>query len=116
VPAEASRVHDEVEFFGQKEHRRAGLLCGGLFGQYVRPDVPREEQLKQSILNLNSEQAFCIVFFMEGRQVMMSGSGRLELATAAVQIAGPEPDCVHQAGRPDRCGPCPRDGDAAQKH
>jgi hypothetical protein len=85
VPAEASRVHDEVEFFGQKsivEQVCYVVDCSG--SMYGRMYLVKE-QLKQSILNLNSEQAFCIVFFMEGRQVMMSGSGRLELATAAAK-------------------------------
>jgi hypothetical protein len=85
MPVEPSRPHDEVEFFGQKsivEQVCYVVDCSG--SMYGRMYLVKD-QLKQSILNLNSDQAFCIVFFMEGRQVMMSGAGRLELATAAAK-------------------------------
>jgi hypothetical protein len=44
-----------------------------------------KDQLRQSILKLTSGQAFSVIFFMDGQQVVMSGSGRLEQATAAAK-------------------------------
>lgn len=91
VQAEAAASNEpltetaEVEFFGQKSAVRQ--ICyvvdcsGSMYGQMYRV----KEQLKESILKLSSEQAFCVVFFMDGRQVMLSGAGRLEAATAAAK-------------------------------
>lgn len=75
-------VVNEVEFFGQKSI--VGRICyvvdcsGSMYGRmYLVRD-----QLKQSILNLNSQQAFSIVFFKEGQQIYTSGNGTLQAATA----------------------------------
>lgn len=73
---------NEVEFFGQKT--AVEQICfvvdcsGSMYGQMYRV----KEQLKQSILRLNSGQAFCVVFFMDGQRILMSGDKRLEPATS----------------------------------
>jgi len=78
--APVETVH-EVEFFGQKSIVQR--ICyvvdcsGSMYGQMYRV----KSQLKKSISGLNPQQTFCILFFMEGRQVLMTGSGRLESAT-----------------------------------
>lgn len=75
----------EVEFFGQKSVVQR--ICyvvdcsGSMYGQMYRVKA----QLKQSIMNLDTRQAFCVVFFMDGRQVLMTGSGRLETATVGAK-------------------------------
>lgn len=74
-------VH-EVEFFGQKS--RVQRICyvvdcsGSMYGRMYLV----KEQLKESILNLNSQQAFCVVFFMKGQQIQTTGGGMLKPATA----------------------------------
>ena len=79
-PAVAPVIH-EVEFFGQKSIVQR--ICyvvdcsGSMYGQMYRV----KDQLKQSILKLNPQQTFCVLFFMDGRQMLMTGSGRLESAT-----------------------------------
>lgn len=81
-PVEAPAATHEVEFFGQKSIVQR--ICyvvdcsGSMYGQMYRV----KEQLKRSVLKLNSRQAFSIVFFMDGRQIVQSGSGRLVPATA----------------------------------
>ncbi len=79
---EASPAVNEVEFFGQKSIVRR--ICyvvdcsGSMYGQMYRV----KEQLKSSILRLNSRQAFCVVFFMEGKNILTTGDGMLRPATA----------------------------------
>jgi Mg-chelatase subunit ChlD len=70
-----------VEFFGRK--RVVQRVCyvvdcsGSMYGSmYLVKD-----QLKQSILNLNSQQAFSVIFFTQGQQIMTLGDGRLQPAT-----------------------------------
>jgi hypothetical protein len=76
---------NEVEFFGQKSVVQR--ICyvvdcsGSMYGRMYRV----KDQLRQSILKLTGDQAFSVIFFKDGRQVVMSGSGRLERATAAAK-------------------------------
>ena len=78
-------VAHEVEFFGQKSivQRVCYVVdcSGSMYGQMYRV----KEQLEQSILKLNPQQAFCVLFFMDGRQILMTGSGKLESATIRSQ-------------------------------
>lgn len=80
LPVSAA-VADEVEFFGQKSIAR--YICyvvdcsGSMYGQMYRV----KDKLKESIMALSPHQSFCVIFFMDGRQVLMSGSGHLEPAT-----------------------------------
>ncbi|MHC5083487.1 MAG: vWA domain-containing protein [Planctomycetota bacterium] len=79
-PMPAAPVH-EVEFFGQKSIVQR--ICyvvdcsGSMYGQMYRV----KKQLKKSVLNLNSEQAFSILFFMDGKEILMTGSAALSPAT-----------------------------------
>lgn len=79
---EAPPVVNEVEFFGQKsivERICYVVDCSGsMYGQMYQV----KEQLKSSILRLNSQQAFCVVFFMEGQKILTTGDGMLQAATA----------------------------------
>ncbi len=83
-PEPVEKVH-AVEFFGQRSIVQR--ICyvvdcsGSMYGQMYRV----KDQLKQSIRKLDPQQAFCILFFMDGRQVLMSGSGRLESATVGTK-------------------------------
>lgn len=76
---------NEVEFFGQKSI--TDRICyvvdcsGSMYGQMYQV----REQLKKSILNLNSDQAFAIVFFKDGRKILTGSTARLEVATAAAK-------------------------------
>ncbi|MHC5179866.1 MAG: vWA domain-containing protein [Planctomycetota bacterium] len=83
VVAEVVPVVNEVEFFGQKSIvRRVCYVVdcsGSMYGRMYRV----RDQLKQSILNLNSQQAFSVVFFMDGQKVVATGNGALQPATAA---------------------------------
>ncbi|MBL7214889.1 MAG: VWA domain-containing protein [Phycisphaerae bacterium] len=85
VPSAPKPVVHEVEFFGQKSIVQR--ICyvvdcsGSMYGQMYRV----KEQLKQSIMKLNPQQAFCVLFFMDGRQILMTGSGRLESATVGAK-------------------------------
>ncbi len=76
---------DEVEFFGQKS--RVQRVCyvvdcsGSMYGRmYLVKD-----QLKESILKLNSRQGFSILFFMEGQTILTSGGDTLTPATAGAK-------------------------------
>ena len=76
---------DEVEFFGQKS--RVQRVCyvvdcsGSMYGRmYLVKD-----QLKKSILKLNSRQGFSVMFFMEGQTILTSGGGTLTPATAGAK-------------------------------
>ena len=73
---------DEVEFFGQKSMvRRVCYVVdcsGSMYGQMYQV----KDQLKRSILDLNSRQSFSVVFFMEGQTILTSGGGTLAPATA----------------------------------
>lgn len=79
---ETPPVVNEVEFFGQKSIVQR--ICyvvdcsGSMYGQMYQV----KEQLKSSILRLNSQQAFCVVFFMEGQKILTTGDGMLQPATA----------------------------------
>jgi hypothetical protein len=79
---ETPPVVNEVEFFGQKSIVQR--ICyvvdcsGSMYGQMYQV----KEQLKTSILRLNSQQAFCVVFFMEGQKILATGDGMLLPATA----------------------------------
>ena len=102
VPSAPKPVVHEVEFFGQKSIVQR--ICyvvdcsGSMYGQMYRV----KEQLKQSILKLDSQQAFCVLFFMDGRQLLMTGSGRLESATARSKSQALElVDKVKPAGSTD---------------
>ena len=78
----ANPQSDEVEFFGQKSMvRRVCYVVdcsGSMYGQMYQV----KDQLKKSILDLNSRQSFSVVFFMEGQTVLTSGGGTLAPATA----------------------------------
>jgi len=82
---EVPPVVHEVEFFGQKSIVQR--ICyvvdcsGSMYGQMYQV----KEQLKTSILKLNSQQAFSVVFFMEGQKILTTGNGSLEPATATVK-------------------------------
>lgn len=81
-PIMETDVVNEVEFFGQKsivQHICYVVDCSG--SMYGRMYLVRD-QLKQSILNLNSQQAFSIVFFKEGQQIHTTGDGTMQAATA----------------------------------
>ena len=76
---------DEVEFFGQKS--RVQRVCyvvdcsGSMYGRmYLVKD-----QLKKSILKLNSRQGFSVMFFMEGQTILTSGGDTLAPATAGAK-------------------------------
>ena len=81
VEAEPVEPVHEVEFFGQRSI--AQRICfvvdcsGSMYGQMYRV----KRKLKDTLNRLNPQQAFCVLFFMEGRQILMTGSGRLERAT-----------------------------------
>ncbi len=85
VLPESAPAANEVEFFGQKSivQRVCYVVdcSGSMYGQMYRV----KEQLKESIMDLNSRQEFCVLFFMDGREILMTGSGRLEPATVGVK-------------------------------
>jgi hypothetical protein len=76
---------NEVEFFGQKSivQRVCYVVdcSGSMYGRMYQV----RQQLKESILKLNSQQAFAVVFFMDGRNIMTSGDGKLVPATAGAK-------------------------------
>lgn len=80
-PAFTEPAAHAVEFFGQKS--MVQRICyvvdcsGSMYGQMYRV----KEQLKESILKLNSQQAFTVLFFTEGRQIFMTGEGKLQAAS-----------------------------------
>ncbi len=76
---------DEVEFFGQKSMVRRVCYVVDCSGSMYGRMYQVKDQLKQSILNLNSRQSFSVVFFMEGQTVLTSGGGRLAPATAGAK-------------------------------
>lgn len=73
---------NEVKFFGRKSivQRVCYVVdcSGSMYGRMYQV----RDQLKRSILNLNSQQAFSIVFFMEGQTLKATGNGKLQQATA----------------------------------
>ena len=75
---------DEVEFFGQKSMVRRVCYVVDCSGSMYGRMYQVKDQLKQSILNLNSRQSFSVVFFMEGQTVLTSG-GTLAPATAGAK-------------------------------
>ena len=76
---------DEVEFFGQKSMVRRVCYVVDCSGSMYGRMYQVKDQLKKSILNLNSRQSFSVVFFMEGQTVLTSGGGRLAPATAGAK-------------------------------
>lgn len=78
-------VANEVEFFGNESV--ADSVCfvvdcsGSMYGQMYEV----REQLKKSILNLNSDQSFAIVFFMNGQEILTNHLGMLVQATASAK-------------------------------
>lgn len=88
--AQAQTQPDEVEFFGKKS--MVQRVCyvvdcsGSMYGRMYQV----KDQLKKSILNLNSGQGFSVVFFMEGRKVKTSGGDILAPATARAKSAALE--------------------------
>lgn len=84
-PAAPFATPNEVEFFGQKsivERICYVVDCSGsMYGQMYRV----KDQLKQSIMKLNPPQSFCVLFFMDGREVLMTGPGKLEPATVGAK-------------------------------
>ena len=99
---EVPPVVNEVEFFGQKSivQRTCYVVdcSGSMYGQMYQV----KEQLKTSILKMNSQQAFCVVFFMEGQKILTTGDGMLQPATAqakskAIKLI----DSVRPAGSTD---------------
>lgn len=78
-------VVNEVEFFGSKSV--VDRVCyvvdcsGSMYGQMYQV----RDQLKRSILNLNPDQGFAIVFFMDGRKILTNDTGMLEPATASAK-------------------------------
>lgn len=76
---------DEVEFFGQKSMVRRVCYVVDCSGSMYGRMYQVKDQLKQSILNLNSRQSFSVVFFMEGQTVLTSGGGTLAPATAGAK-------------------------------
>jgi hypothetical protein len=79
-PVVTAPVH-EVEFFGRKSAVQRVCYVVDCSGSMYGSMYLVKEQLKQSILNLNSQQAFSVVFFMEGQNIVTSGIGNLEPAT-----------------------------------
>ena len=74
-----------MEFFGQKSI--VSRVCyvvdcsGSMYGRMYQV----KDQLKKSILKLNSRQGFSVVFFMEGQTVLTSGGDTLTPATAGTK-------------------------------
>lgn len=85
VEPKPAPARQEVEFFGRRS--LAQRICfvvdcsGSMYGQMYRV----KEKLKKTIGSLDPQQAFCAVFFMEGRQILMTGAGRLEPATVGAK-------------------------------
>jgi hypothetical protein len=78
-------IANEVEFFGQKSIVQRICYVVDCSGSMYGSMYLVKDQLKQSILNLNSQQAFCVLFFMKGQQIRTTGNGTLERATAQVK-------------------------------
>ncbi len=84
-PLFAEPVAAEVEFFGQRS--LAQRVCyvvdcsGSMYGQMYRVKA----KLKASVQNLNSQQGFTVLFFTDGRQILMSGGGRIEAASVSAK-------------------------------
>lgn len=99
---EPEPVVDEVEFFGQKSVVQR--ICyvvdcsGSMYGQMYQV----KDQLRESILKLNSQQAFSVVFFMDGQTILTTGNGRLLPATARVKSQALERiDAIRPGGSTD---------------
>jgi Mg-chelatase subunit ChlD len=87
APATVQAAACEVEFFGQRSAVQQVCYVVDCTGSMHGRMYLVKEQLRQSILKLTSDQAFSIVFFRSGDQVLLSGSGRLERATASSKSA-----------------------------
>jgi len=75
---------DEVEFFGQKSMVQRVCYVVDCSGSMYGRMYLVKDQLKKSILKLNSRQGFSVMFFMEGQTVLTS-SGTLAPATAGAK-------------------------------
>jgi len=76
---------DEVEFFGQKSIVQRVCYVVDCSGSMYGRMYLVKDQLKKSILKLNSRQAFSVVFFMEGQTILTSGGDTLAPATAGAK-------------------------------
>ncbi len=93
---------DEVEFFGQKSMVRRVCYVVDCSGSMYGRMYLVKDQLKKSILDLNSRQSFSVVFFMEGQKILASGNGVLTPATAGAKSAALELiDSVRPCGSTD---------------
>jgi hypothetical protein len=76
---------DEVEFFGQKSMVRRVCYVVDCSGSMYGRMYLVKDQLKKSILKLNSRQEFSVMFFMEGQKILTSGGDTLIPATAGAK-------------------------------
>jgi len=74
-------VVNEVEFFGRKSVVQRVCYVVDCSGSMYGSMYLVKEQLKQSILNLNSQQTFSVIFFTQGQKIMTLGDGTLQPAT-----------------------------------
>ncbi len=81
---------DEVEFFGQKSIVQRVCYVVDCSGSMYGRMYLVKDQLKRSILKLNSRQGFSVVFFMEGQKILTSGGDTLAPATAGAKSAALE--------------------------
>lgn len=99
VPVEPA-VHP-VEFFGQKSivQRIAYVVdcSGSMYGQMYRV----RDELKRSVFSLNARQAFCVLFFTEGRQVLRTADQLQTADTAAKADALTLINAIRPAGSTD---------------
>ena len=79
-PVSETIVH-EVEFFGRKSVVQRVCYVVDCSGSMYGSMYLVKDQLKQSILNLNAQQAFSVVFFTQGQKIMTIGDGMLRPAT-----------------------------------
>ena len=79
-PVSETIVH-EVEFFGRKSVVQRVCYVVDCSGSMYGSMYLVKDQLKQSILNLNAQQAFSVVFFTQGQKIMTLGDGMLRPAT-----------------------------------
>ncbi len=81
---------DEVEFFGQKSIVQRVCYVVDCSGSMYGRMYLVKDQLKRSILKLNSRQAFSVMFFMEGQKILTSGGDTLTPATVGGKSAALE--------------------------
>ena len=99
--AAAPAPPDTVEFFGQKSIvRRVCYVVdcsGSMYGRMYRV----KDQLKQSILDLNSRQTFSVLFFMDGQNITTTGRGLTPATAAAKSTALRQIAAVRPCGSTD---------------